>query len=78
MDVRMTADAGRGQVGGVVPDEALIRTWQLVVEQQTGAVEEELARLLPMLIEVGYVEADDYTWRFTPKGVERAERLSPE
>jgi hypothetical protein len=59
-------------------DKALIRAWDLALENDTEAVEDEFERLLPTLIEAGYAEADEYVWHFTPKGVERANLLSGE
>ncbi|MFN0154361.1 MAG: hypothetical protein ACKVUT_08265 [Gaiella sp.] len=34
--------------------------------------------MLPTLVAAGYAEADDHTWHFTQKGVERADELVPE
>ena len=62
----------------MLADEALVRAWKLAVEDHTDAVEIDFEQLLPTLIEAGYVEADDYTWSFTPEGVERAEVLTGE
>jgi hypothetical protein len=62
----------------MLADDALVRAWELAVEDHTDAVETEFELLLPMLVEAGYVEMDDYTWSFTPKGVERAEALTGE
>lgn len=41
----------------------------------TDDVMDEYERLLPALIEAGYVESDDDTWSYTPKGIERVEEL---
>ena len=62
----------------MLADEALVRAWELALEEHTDAVEEEFEHLLSPLIEAGYVEADHYTWRFTPEGVRRAELLTGE
>jgi len=57
------------------PDAALMRAWGLSVEDYTDAVIDELEPLIPVLVDATYAEADDYTWRFTPTGVARAEEL---
>jgi DNA-binding IclR family transcriptional regulator len=43
----------------------------------TDAVMAEAERLIPTLLDAGYVSVDDEaaTWRFTPQGVARAEDL---
>ena len=59
-------------------DNALLLVSELADHDHTDAVADEFERLLPTLIEAGYVEADDYTWRLTPEGVARAELLTGE
>jgi hypothetical protein len=44
-------------------------------EGWSDAVMEEAERLLPILIEAGYVETKDTIWNFTAKGVARAMKL---
>jgi hypothetical protein len=56
-------------------DTALMRAWELSAGDHTDSVIDELEPLIPILAAAGYVEADDYTWSFTPKGVARAEEL---
>ena len=57
------------------PDAALMRAWKLRIEDHTDGVIDEFEPLIPILVAAGYAEADDYTWRFTPEGVARAEQL---
>jgi hypothetical protein len=59
-------------------DAALTRAWHLALEDISDAVEDELESLLPALIAAGYVDADDYLWRFTPAGVARVDELGVE
>ena len=59
-------------------DEALIEAWTLSVGNHTAEVEARFEELLPTLLDAGYAEADEYTWRFTPKGVARADELAPD
>jgi len=54
-------------------DTALMQAWGLSVEDYTDAVIDELEPLIPVLVDATYAEADDYTWRFSPTGVARAE-----
>jgi hypothetical protein len=64
----------------VDPVAALRRAWNLG-ERDDGwsdAVMEEVERLLPILIEAGYVETKDATWNFSAKGVARAMELDRE
>jgi hypothetical protein len=56
-------------------DRALLRAWDLFEEDVTDEVENELRELLPMLVDAGYVTADEYKWAFTAKGVSRAKAL---
>ncbi len=58
-------------------DAALVQAWGLALENHTEEVEATFETLLPALIEAGYANADENTWRFTPKGVARAEELTP-
>ena len=60
------------------PDEALARAWELAHGDFTEAEQDELDRLLPTLVDAGYAEAHEDTWRFTPKGVERADSVTGE
>ncbi len=57
-------------------DAALIKAWELFLEDCSEQVQAELEALLPTLLHAGYAEADEYTWRFTPHGVARAESLT--
>jgi hypothetical protein len=43
----------------------------------TDKVMDEAERLLPILVDAGYAATDDaeWTWRFTPEGVARAEEI---
>ena len=56
-----------------------MRAWNLGMDDEgwTDAVMEEAERLIPTLLKAGYISVDDEaaTWRFTPKGVARAEEL---
>jgi hypothetical protein len=56
-------------------DEVLCRAWNLAKEDSSDEVDEELERLLPPLVEAGYVSATEYLWRFTDTGVKRVEAL---
>jgi hypothetical protein len=56
-------------------DEALTRAWPLLVENATDEVMDELETLIPMLVEAGYAEADEHTWRTTPAAHARAAEL---
>jgi hypothetical protein len=61
-------------------DEALCRAWQLFLEDLSDEVDEELKKLLPRLIEAGYVSESGHSptgsfWAFTEAGVKRAEEL---
>jgi len=58
-------------------DAALMRAWDLGMGD-AGWTAEVMAiadQLLPTLVAAGYAVADQHTWRFTPKGVARAEEL---
>ena len=57
------------------PDAVLMRAWELCLEDQTEAVENELEPVIPILVAYGHAEADEYTWNFTPSGVARIEQL---
>jgi hypothetical protein len=59
-------------------DEALLRSWNLGDAGWTPAVEDEVERLLPILIEAGYASTYHATWRYTPEGVARYEELTGE
>jgi hypothetical protein len=59
-------------------DQALIEAWELSLADHTDQVEDRFEELLPALVRAGYAETDDFTWRFTPKGVARADELLPE
>jgi hypothetical protein len=67
-------------------DKALLRASELTLEDITNAVEDELGKLVPILVEAGYASEEpwgkDYDesegwslWRFTPSGVKRAKEL---
>jgi hypothetical protein len=56
-------------------DEALTRAWPLLVENATDEVMDELEALIPVLVEAGYAEADEYIWRTTPAAHRRAAEL---
>ena len=45
------------------------------MEDYTDEVSSEYELLLPVLIAAGDAESNGYTWNFTTKGIERAERL---
>jgi hypothetical protein len=61
----------------VNPDEALIRAWNLGHGEggRSDAVMDEAERLLPILVDAGYVAADAYTWRFTEDGIARVDEI---
>jgi hypothetical protein len=59
-------------------DAVLARAWELFLENTTDEVMDELEPLVPILVDAGYAEADEVAWRFTPKGVARAEELGLE
>ena len=56
-------------------DAILMRAIELCLEDPADAVYDELEPLIPILVDAGYAEADDYKWNFTPKGVARAKEL---
>jgi len=60
-------------------DEALIRAWNLGMDEAgwSDAVMDEAERLLPTLLDAGYVTVDEEarTWAFSTEGVARAEAL---
>ena len=60
-------------------DLALLRAWNLGMDVAgwTDAVTEEAGTLLPTLLAAGYAAIDEkgWTWRFTEKGIARAEEL---
>jgi hypothetical protein len=60
-------------------DAALMVAWELGIGGAgwTGAVMDEVERLLPTLLQAGYAATDEEaaTWWFTDKGVARAEQL---
>jgi hypothetical protein len=66
-------------------DTALMRAWDLGMDEPgwTEEVIKEADRLLPTLVAAGYAVVDDetsasYTWRFTEKGIARADRIQKE
>jgi hypothetical protein len=66
-------------------DTALMRALDLGMDEAgwTEEVMEEADRLLPTLVTAGYAVVDDeastsYTWRFTEKGIARANRIRKE
>src|SRR4051812_40406997 len=67
---------GYGKTWTMDADEALRRAYNLMDEAGwTDEVMTEAERLLPILIDARYADADDHTWRFTPEGVERARAI---
>jgi predicted hydrocarbon binding protein len=61
-------------------DKALCRAWQLALEDDSDAVDEELGKLLPKLVEAGLIEETGHSptgffWAFTKIGVGRVEEL---
>jgi hypothetical protein len=61
-------------------DEALCRAWSLRLKDTSNDVDEELEKLLPLLIEAGYVRVWGHSptgsfWAWTESGVKRAEEL---
>jgi hypothetical protein len=66
-------------------DTALMRAWDLGMGEAgwTDEVMEEADKLLPTLVAAGYAVVDDeagtsYTWRFTEKGIARANTIQKE
>ena len=57
-------------------DAALIQAWELFGESTNNEAEAKIEALLTALVEAGFVETDEHTWRFTPNGVARAEALT--
>jgi len=59
------------------PDAALLVAWNLGMDDDgwTEEVTDIAERLLPTLIEAGFAETTGHTWRFTRKGIVRAEEL---
>jgi hypothetical protein len=61
-------------------DKTLCEAWALASGDWTDAIEDELGRLLPVLIDAGYVRTyghsrTGFLWAFTDAGVERVEAL---
>lgn len=66
-------------------DRALMRAWGLGMDDAgwTEEVMQEADKLLPTLVAAGYAAMDNetstsYTWRFTEKGVSRAQEIEKE
>jgi len=66
-------------------DTALMRALDLGMDEAgwSDEVMAEADRLLPTLVAAGYAVVDDetstsYTWRFTEKGIARADRIRNE
>ena len=61
-------------------DTTLLRASGLGLDEAgwTDAVMDEAEELLPALVEAGYAERDEWTWKFTPKGIARIDELQPE
>jgi hypothetical protein len=61
-------------------DATLLRAYDLGMDEAgwTDAVMDEAEELLPALVEAGYAERDEWTWKFTPKGIARVYELRPE
>jgi hypothetical protein len=56
------------------------RAWEIFLEDLSDETDAELSHLLPPLVDAGYVTIDGesptgHFWRFTSKGVQRAEAL---
>jgi hypothetical protein len=61
-------------------DRTLSRAWKIFLEGPSDQIDVELGPLLPPLVDAGYITIDGesptgHFWRFTPKGVQRAEAL---
>lgn len=61
-------------------DQTLGKVWELSGGDWSDEVEDECGRLLPVLIDAGYVKTyghsrSGFLWLFTSAGVERAEAL---
>lgn len=61
-------------------DRTLSRAWKIFLEDPSDQTDVELGPLLPPLVDAGYIRIDGesptgHFWRFTPKGVQRAEAL---
>ena len=60
-------------------DTPLIRAWNLGMGEAgwTDEAMDKAEKLMPTLLEAGYVAVDDEagTWRFTKKGVARADEI---
>jgi hypothetical protein len=61
-------------------DRTLSRAWEIFLEDLSDETDAELGQLLTSLVDAGYVAIDGesptgHFWRFTPKGVQRAEAL---
>jgi hypothetical protein len=58
-------------------DAALMEAWSLGEDEGgwSDAVMAAAERLLPTLIDAGYVQTSGNTWNFTPAGVARAMEL---
>jgi hypothetical protein len=61
-------------------DKKLCEAWALALEDPTDAVEDELGKRLPVLIDAGYVRTfgrsrTGFLWSFTDAGVERVHAL---
>jgi hypothetical protein len=56
-------------------DRALLRAWELSLEDLSDSTDAEIEELLPQLVAAGYVRVSPDRWRFTPEGVARAKAL---
>ena len=61
-------------------DDLLTRASEIFLDDPSDETDAELERLLPPLVEAGYVAIDGespsgYFWRFPPEGVRRQEAL---
>jgi hypothetical protein len=56
-------------------DQALLRAWELFLEDLSDDTDAEIEGLLPQLVAAGYVRAGADRWSFTSEGVARAEAL---
>jgi hypothetical protein len=61
-------------------DKTLCEAWALALEDWTDAVEDELGKRLPVLIDAGYARTHGHSrtgflWSFTDAGIERVHAL---
>jgi len=61
-------------------DGPLRRAHEIFLDDLSDETDEELGKILPLLVDAGFVAIDGespsgYFWRFTPAGVARGEEL---